>query len=394
MIAMPQLSYVAARVGNPASRAWAVGDLAFERMAAGEEIIHLGVGDPDLDTPEPIRRALASAVERGRTHYSPIAGEPGTRAAIAAHARALYGGKVTSNQVTVCNGAQGALFATFQCLAGPGDEVIVLEPFYATYPAAVTAGGAAMVPVALDAQPGYQLEPARIEAAITPRTRAILINSPGNPSGTVFSQSATDDLARLCAARGIWLVSDEVYWSLTYDAPHSSPFRVTEARETTIVVNSLSKSHAMTGWRIGWAIGPEAFIAAMVNLGQALHFGINQFVQEAAIAALADDATPSRIRQIFRARRDALIAGLSESKTLRFSVPEGGMFVLADVSKTGLDGKAFAERLLDAERVALVPGFGFGESVKNTVRIGFLCDEPRLTEAARRITRFADRLEA
>ncbi|MBA4491476.1 pyridoxal phosphate-dependent aminotransferase [Paracoccus sp. S1E-3] len=389
---MRPLSPLTDRISGPSAKAWAVGDDAYDRMRNGQQIIHLGVGDPDLDTPAHIQAALVSALEAGRTHYAPLAGEPALRDAIAAHGSALYGGEIDSGRVAVLSGAQGALFSVFLTIAGPGDEVIVLEPSYATYPAVAQIGGAKMVPVVLDKDTGYQLDLVRIEAAITDRTVAILVNSPGNPSGTVFAQDDLNALARLCQKRGIWLVSDEVYWSLCYDGAHSSPYRQVETRDSVIVVNSLSKSHAMTGWRIGWVIAPAPVIAALTDLAQAQYFGINQFVQEAAATALNDSDTPQRISEIFKARRDAFVAALSKTNTLSFSVPQGGMFLLIDVSETGLDGKAFAERLLDAENVAVVPGFGFGASMKDTVRVGFLSDIPVMEEAARRIIRFAEEL--
>lgn len=389
---MPPLSPLVDRISGPSSAAWAVGDEAFMRMADGQDIIHLGVGDPDLDTPEPIRAALYADLENGRTHYAPLAGEPALREAIARHAMGLYGGDIQPTQVAVVSGAQGALFSAFQIIAGPGDEVIVLEPSYATYPGVVQAGGARMVSVVLDQAAGYQIDLPRIVAAFTEKTVAILINSPGNPSGAVFAQGDVDALARLCKERGIWLVADEVYWSLCFDGPHTSPYRTVETRDHVIVVNSISKSHAMTGWRIGWIIAPPAVVAALTDLAQVQYFGINQFAQLAAVTALQDDATPVQIRHIFKRRRDAFVAALRPSDKLSFSPPQGGMFLLIDVSCTGLDGKAFAEQLLDAQNVAVVPGFGFGSSMNHTVRVGFLVDIPLLEEAARRIVRFADEI--
>lgn len=386
---MPNISALIDRISGPASAAWAVGDDAYARMLDGQEIIHLGVGDPDLDTPPNIRAALTEALEAGKTHYAPLSGEPALREAIATHGRALYGGRINASQIAVLSGAQGALFSVFLAVAGAGDEVIVLEPSYATYPAVVQAAGATMVPVVLDSDSGYQLAIDRIEAAITDKTVAILVNSPGNPSGVVFAQDDLNTLARICKARDIWMVSDEVYWSLCYDGAHTSAYRQLETRDHVIVVNSLSKSHAMTGWRIGWVIAPQMMAGALTNLAQPQYFGLNQFVQEAAVTAMRDSDSPRKIFEIFKARRDAFVAALRGSPDLSFAEPQGGMFLLIDVSRTGLDGKAFAERLLDAENVAVVPGFGFGASVSNTVRVGFLSDIPLLQEAARRIVRFA-----
>jgi len=385
------LSTLTKRISGPASKAWDVGDVASKRILKGEEIIHLGVGDPDLDTPKHIRDALYNAVEGGKTHYAPLAGEMHLRDAIAEHAMTLYGGQISGENVVVCNGAQGALFATFQCVCESGDEVLVLEPFYAPYPAVVTAGGATMVTVALDRNDDYRLDMNKIRDAVTEKTKVILINSPSNPAGTVFEKRAIEEISRFCFERKIWLVTDEVYWSLCYDDEHISPYAHEIYRDTTIVINSLSKSHAMTGWRLGWAIGPKEFINSMTNYTQAAQFGINQFVQNAAIAALNDTSTTDQFNALFKSRRDVFCNGLRKSNQLSFSTPRGGMFVLLDISRTGLSGKEFAEKLLDDEKVAVVPGFGFGNSVSNTVRIGYLCDEEKLKEAAKRIVRFSEK---
>lgn len=386
------LSTLTTRISGPASKAWDVGDVASRRMLKGEDIIHLGVGDPDLDTPEHIRKALFDAVEGGKTHYAPLAGEMDLRDAIAKHAQGLYGGDISGENVVVCNGAQGAIFATFQCICEKGDEVIVLEPFYAPYPAVVTAGGAQMVTVALDRDEDYRLDLDKIKEAVSDKTKAILINSPSNPAGTVFEKSVVGEIARFCHENSIWLVTDEVYWSLCFEGEHVSPYGFEDYRDTTIVINSLSKSHAMTGWRLGWAIGPTHFINSMTNYTQAAQFGINQFVQNAAIAALGDTTTTGQFNELFKSRRDVFCEGLRKSNHLSFSTPRGGMFVLLDISRTSLDGKKFAERLLDEANVAVVPGFGFGDSVSNTVRIGYLCDEDKLAEAAKRIVSFTEKL--
>lgn len=390
MMSKPRLplSDLLGRISGKAASAWDVGDRGFRMIRDGRAIIHLGVGDPDLDIAPNVRAAVTDALVAGRTHYAPLAGEPALRSAIAAHATGLYGIDVTPDEVAVCSGAQGALFSVFQLIAGPGDEVIVLEPYYATYPACVRAGGASMVTVALEVSAGFRPNLAAIRAAITPRTRAILVNSPSNPAGSVFAQSDMDALAKIACEAGLWLVSDEVYWSLCYDIAHVSPLGRRTTRDRIIVVNSVSKSHAMTGFRVGWVIGQPDLIEALATLGQSLHFGINQFSQDAACVALADPAIPAAIRKCFRERRDALVAGLSAIDGLSFTPPEGGMFLLVDVSATGMDGEGFANGLLDAEGVAVVPGFGFGEVCDRMVRIGFLADPGRLAEASMRIRRY------
>jgi len=380
------------RISGPASKAWEVGDRAFDLINQGIDIIHLGIGDPDFDTPSQIVSSVETALRNNKTHYSPLAGESALRQEIAKHANILYGDGIAMENVAVLPGAQAALFSSFLCIAGTDDEVIVLEPTYATYPAVIQSGGAKLVTVKLSGKNGYQINIEDIKAAITDNTRAILINSPSNPSGAVFSQQDLNALATLCNVCDIWLVSDEVYWSLSYENKHASAYSQKKIRESVIVVNSLSKSHAMSGWRIGWVIAPPKIIDALTSLSQAQYFGVSQFIQLAAIEALKDSHSPMRFHDIFLSRRDVFVDGLRKSSVLDFTVPQGGMFLLIDVSKTGIDGKEFAERLLEEERVAVVPGFGFGASMKNTIRVGFLDDITRLEEAALRLVRFADRL--
>lgn len=379
------------KISGPASKAWIVGDKAFDMIDRGKDVIHLGIGDPDFDTPSHIVTSLEKALSSGKTHYSPLLGETALREEITIHAKKLYGGQISKENVAVLPGAQAALFSAFQCIAEIGDEVIALEPTYATYPAVIRASGAKLITVKLNHnEKGYYLDLNDIEKAITSKTKAILINSPSNPSGAVFTQEDLNKLADLCEEKGIWLISDEVYWSLCYENDHASAFNQLHTRENVIVLNSLSKSHAMTGWRIGWIIAPEEIIEAMLFLSQAQYFGVSQFVQMAAIEALRDFENPRKFKEIFRERRDAFVAELNKSKVLNSNTPQGGMFLLIDIEKTGIDGQSFAERLLEEEHVAVVPGFGFGDSMQYSIRVGFLDEIPRLTEAAQRIVKFAE----
>ena len=379
------------KISGPASKAWNVGDKAFDMIDRGMDVIHLGIGDPDFNTPSHIIASLKKALSSGKTHYSPLLGEIALREEIAIHAKKLYGGHISKENVAVLPGAQAALFSSFLCIAEIGDEVIALEPTYATYPAVIRGSGAKLITVELNRnEKGYYLDLNDIEKAITSKTKAILINSPSNPSGAVFTQEDLNKLADLCEERGIWLISDEVYWSLCYENDHASAFTQLHTRKNVIVLNSLSKSHAMTGWRIGWIIAPEEIIEAMLFLSQAQYFGVSQFVQMAAIEALRDFENPRKFKEIFRERRDAFVAELNKSKVLNSNTPQGGMFLLIDIEKTGIDGQSFAERLLEEEHVAVVPGFGFGDSMQYSIRVGFLDEIPRLIEAAQRIVRFAE----
>ena len=383
----------ARRFSGIGARAWQVSARARARAAEGREVIDLSIGDPDFDTPEAVTERAISALRAGRTHYTPSAGEPALRQAIAETATRDYGRPVAAEQVVVFPGAQNALFACFLCLAEAGDEVVLLEPLYATYEATARAGGADVVRVPLPAEAGFRLDLDAIAAAMTPRTKALLINSPGNPSGRVYDADSLAALAALCRDRGVWLVSDEVYWPLVFEGRWVSPFSLPAGRDITFAVNSLSKSHAMTGWRLGWVLAPPDLAHHLSDLAQALLFGVSQFVQDAAVTALSAPLPELEAqRRSFKARRDALCDGLAAIPGLEIHRPDGGMFLLVDVRATGLDGEAYAQALLEETGVALTPGFAFGPSLTGFVRAGFIRDIPVLEEAVRRIARFtADR---
>ncbi|MFN8583312.1 MAG: pyridoxal phosphate-dependent aminotransferase [Gemmatimonadaceae bacterium] len=211
------------RIAGEGSDAWLVHDLAVQRQAAGEDVILLSIGDPDFDTPVEIRAAAADALHRGRTHYSPIGGEPAVRAAVASHTSALLGVSIVPEQVTMFPGAQAALFAVAQCLFEPGDEVIVAEPAYVTYEAVLGAPGARMVQIPLRPDNQFRLDPSDVARAITPRTRGVLLNFPHNPRARVSRPMQRRAVAELCRDRELWCVSDEVYASLNFASPHVSP---------------------------------------------------------------------------------------------------------------------------------------------------------------------------
>jgi arginine:pyruvate transaminase len=388
---LPTLSTLNARFSGPRSNAWEVADRAFELEAEGRDIIHLSIGDPDIDTPEIIRDAAISALQAGRTHYSAISGETTLREAVCAQVDRVYGKKIEVNQTVILPGAQSALFSTFTCIAGPGQEVILLEPAYATYDGVAAAGGATVVGVPLDAEKDFALDLTAIEAAINEKTAAILLNSPGNPTGKLFSRTDMQAMLELARKHGFWLVSDEVYSTLVYNGEHVSPFGLEGAEKHVIVINSVSKAYAMTGWRIGWVIAPKEVAIAIGDLAQISIFGVSQFSQDAATVALSRGANAAADhKQVFQRRRDVLYSHLSQIKGLGVYEPEGGMFMLVNISRSGMKSEKFAHALLDRVGVAVVPGCTFGDTSDNHVRIGFLQEESVLIDAAKRIAAFMD----
>ena len=361
----------------------------------GREIIHLGVGDPDFDTPQSIIDSAIACIRSSRTHYPPVPGEADLRKAIANLYSHSIGDHFDFEQVVIFPGAQAALFATMLCLSGPGDEVILLEPFYATYEGVACSGGADFVTVPLSADSAFQLDVDRIASSISDKTRVILANSPGNPSGAVFSRENWTALADLCREKNIWLISDEVYSSLVFDAEFFSPLSIAGTRSHTAVVSSVSKSHAMTGWRLGWTITSHALAHHLDNLSQSMVFGVSQFTQDAVTQTLREPpkAELETIKERTRLRRNVLCDALQKLEGLTVHRPAGGMFVMVDVSALGCDGEQFASNLLNREGIAVVPGFAFGDSARNCVRIGYLHDEQILKKAADKIGRFVDDLK-
>ncbi|MGD9512054.1 MAG: pyridoxal phosphate-dependent aminotransferase [Geminicoccaceae bacterium] len=382
-------------LGGAEAAAWDIHGEAVRRAAAGEDVILLSVGDPDMPTPAAIVAAAKDSLDRGRTHYGSVVGEYGLRQAIARHHARLTGQEIDPGRVVVLAGAQSALFTACQCLLEPGDEVLVPEPMYVTYPATVAATGARIVRVPLLAERGFHLDLDALAAAVTARTRAVLVNSPHNPTGAVMTRHEVETVAELCRRHDLWLISDEVYASLLYEGEHVAPAALSGMGERTVTVSSLSKSHAMTGWRLGWLIGPDELADHAAHLALCMLYGSPPFIQDAAIVALgADDAVGEQMRERFRRRRDAVCRRLAGLPGLDCTRPKGGMFVMLDVRRTGLTAQAFAGRLLAEEGVSVLAGDAFGGAAAGHVRVSLTAPDERLAEACNRIGRLAFRLAA
>jgi arginine:pyruvate transaminase len=381
------------RLGGRGAGAWSVAREAAQRREQGHDVISLTVGDPDQRAPTPVIEATIDALRRGHTGYAPILGSLQLREAIAARHARRTGAPCTADNVTVAPGAQGGLYCALQCLAGPGDEVLVPEPVYATYEGVIGASGARMVTVPLRADRGFHPDLYAIAEAVTPRTRVLWINSPHNPTGVVFTRDEIAGIARLCRVHDLWLVSDEVYEDLAFARPHVSPASLPGMAERTVVVSSLSKSHAMPGFRFGWIIGPPALSPHLFNLLLCMCYGSPGFIQEGALAALVEDLPETAaLRADYRRRAGLLSVILAQAPNCRPIPPEGGMFVLLDVRGTGLGAMEFTERLLTQENVAILPCDGFGASAAGHLRIALSAPDHRLAEAGRRIVRFASSL--
>jgi arginine:pyruvate transaminase len=382
------------RVAGLGTDKWAVHYAAKAKIAAGERVLMLSIGEPDFSPPRAISEEMVRSVRSGRVRYSSGQGEIAALDAIAAHYASRTGRAIGRDQVVYMPGTQSALAFSMLALAEAGDEVIVPEPFYATYDGVVAATGARQVAAATRPRDRFHLTPDELEAAITPRSRALLLNSPSNPSGAVLSASEIAALGEVCEAHDLWIVSDEVYSTIVFgNAVFASPFDDPRLAERTVVVSSLSKSHAMPGFRAGWAVGPAEFATRMLPCAEAFLFGCQPFVQDAAVFALgAEFPECEAMRAAYERRARVFIDAFRGARGIRAHMPEGGMFVFADIRATGLSGEAFAMRLLEEENVSVMPGEAFGAAGAGHVRIGLVAEDGVLEDAARRLVSLADRL--
>jgi len=381
------------RIVGGGQSAWVVHDKAMRQSAAGRDITFLTIGDPDQPAPQAVLDATHEALRLGHKGYSPYAGQPRVRAAVAARIRRRTGAPCEARNILLVPGAQAALYGAVQCIAGPGDEIIVPEPCYATYPGVVGASGARMVATPLDPSRGFHPDLEAMARAITPRTRAIWINTPHNPTGAVMDAAEMAAVADLCRRHDLWLLCDEVYETLAYARPHVSAWGLPDMADRTIVVSSLSKSHALPGYRFGWIAGPPSLIHHATNLVLCMLFGGPPFLQEGVLPALESDLPEAvELHDTYRRRAAEFSAILAGAPGCRLASPEGGMFALLDVRPTGLTSMTFAEALLDEEAIAVLPCDAFGPSAAGHLRISLTLPEQRLYEAARRIVAFAERL--
>lgn len=369
-------------------------EAALRHRAAGEDVILLTAEEPDLPVAGPIIAAARASLELGHRGCPEPMGQLELREAIAGYHEGQGGYRREPDGVVVLPGARAALYAACQCLLDAGDAVLAPEPLYPTYPGAVQAAGATLVRVPMQPDRGFALDPERLGAALTPRARAVLLSLPGNPSGAVAGPAELDALAELCRRHDLWLICDEVLAALRHEGEHVSPSALPGMAERTVVVGSLSKSHAMTGWRVGWLLAPPSLARHVAALAQTMVQGPPGFVQEAATLALSEQREVETVQTRLRRRRDAVCRRLAGLPGLACHRPAGGASVLLDVRRTGLDGTEFARRLLASEGVAVLPGAVFGEITTGHVRLSLAVPDELLAEACNRVGRFTFRLTA
>lgn len=367
---------------------WEVHFEALARKQAGEDIIMLSVGDHDFHTPDETVEACIAALRAGHHHYTQLPGLPALRAAMAKISTRCTGVPTTASQVLAAPGGQSALYAAVQGTLDPNDHAIVVAPYYATYPGTFRAAGATYTVVEAHSADGFQPRADEVEAAVRPNTKAILINTPNNPTGAVYSRKTLEGLAEICRRHDLWLLSDEVYWTLG-GGEHVSPRALSGMAERTLVINSMSKSHGMTGWRIGWVTGPETMIGLLISLNLVNAYGLNDFVSRAAIEALENDYGVREIAERYAARRAVFLDAMRGMNHVTVRGSDGGMYVMLDISAIEPDCEKFAFAFLREEKVSVMPGVSFGEAAKGHIRISLCQPDDVLRTAANRLRRFA-----
>ena len=362
--------------------------------AAGESVCGFGAGEPDFDTPEHIKEAAAKALREGRTKYAPNEGVMELRAAIAEKLVAENKLAYKPEQVLVSNGAKHSLFNVFMALCREGDEIIIPAPFWLSYPEMVRVAGGKPVFIQGTEAHGLKVTPAQLEAAITSRTKAMVINSPSNPTGMVYTRQELTALAEVAVRHGLYIVSDEIYERMVYDGAEAvsvgslSP----EIFKQTITVNGFSKPYAMTGWRLGYYAGPGAIVKAGAALQSHSTSAPNTFAQYGAIAALrGPQECVTRMVREFDDRRQYFHKRLAALPGMVCIKPEGAFYLFPNIAACGLKSVAFAERLLEAEKVAVVPGLPFGAD--DHVRLSYACSMANIREGLNRIERFLGTLK-
>jgi aspartate/methionine/tyrosine aminotransferase len=388
-----QFSALVGRICGDGADAWVTHYEAVVARDRGEDVIVLSVGDPLIDTPAPIVDRAVERLRSGDTHYTPAPGRRALREAIARTHAARTGQAVMAENVIVLAGTQNALFVASLCVAGPGDEVISFDPMYPTYAATIEVSGAQLVRARQPAERGFRPDAAGLASLITPRTRAIFFASPNNPSGVVLGDAELAAIGEIAERHGLWVIADEVYAGLS--PAGRQPSLAAHLPEQVVTVSSLSKTHAMTGWRCGWLIGPRELVAHAESLAMCMLFGLPGFIQEAALVALAiAPEAESGIREFCRSRRELMMRGLQDLKGIRLYPPEVGMFMLMDVRGTGLTGREFMHALYESQRVSVIDGGAFGRETQGFVRVCFATDEATINEACRRIRSFLQRRAA
>jgi aspartate aminotransferase len=357
--------------------------------AQGRSIIHLEIGEPDFDTPPHIVEAAIEALRGGDTHYTPAAGLPELRAAIAEEVSRTRGIPVEPDRVVVTPGGKPIMFFTILALAEEGAEVVYPDPGFPIYESVIRFAGATPVPLPLREELGFAFDPDELRRLVTKRTRLVIVNSPHNPTGAVIGREVLEELAHLAQEYGFIVLSDEIYRRIVYDVEAPSIASLPGMAERTVILDGFSKTYAMTGWRLGYGVAPRWLAEHLVRLAVNCHSCVPGFTQRAGLAALRgpQDAVDRMVAE-FRRRRDAVVAGLNSLPGVRCAVPAGAFYVFPNVTETGRSASELARELLEQAGVAVLAGTAFGRYGEGYLRLSFANSLENLLEAIERMRRY------
>ncbi|NCP86316.1 MAG: aromatic amino acid aminotransferase [Anaerolineae bacterium CG_4_9_14_3_um_filter_57_17] len=364
----------------------------FDIVATMKDVISLGIGEPDFTTPKPILEAGIRSLQAGETHYTSNAGKLELRQAVAANLKNLYGVSYdAATEIIATVGVSEALYLTFTALLDPGDEVIIPTPCFVSYQAEVYLAGGVPVEIATRMENNFQVDPADIRKAITPRTKVIFIGYPSNPTGAVAERETLLEIAKIAIENDLIVVSDEIYDRLVYGFKHVCfPSLGEDIKQRTVLLGGFSKSHAMTGWRIGYAAAPAEIIAGLVRIHQYTIMSAPTTAQDAAIEALKGDSYVLEMVAEYDRRRHLIVNGLNQLGLKTFE-PRGAFYAFPNIAASGMDDETFAEKLLAEEHVAVVPGSAFGAGGAGFVRCSYATSYEKIEEALRRMEKFMER---
>lgn len=358
--------------------------------AAGENVCSLCAGEPDFDTPEHIKKAAIEALESGETKYTPASGMPSLKKAIANKLINENNIPTTPEQIIVAPGAKFSVFSAIAALCGPGDEVIIAAPYWVSYPEMIKGCGAETIVIDCKAENNYEICPEALDAAVTPNTKLLILNSPSNPTGSIYRKETLQAIADIAVKNNFMVLSDEIYEKLIYDSefPHISIASLSpEIADLTITVNGFSKAYSMTGWRLGYLSAPMWLVKRISALQSHTTSNPTTFAQFGALAALTEDQQPVEVmRQAFSNRRDLIYDLMSAIPGVECIRPCGAFYIFCDISSFGLDSQEFCNRLLEQEKMAVVPGAPFG--AEGNIRMSYACAESQIIDAAERLRRF------
>ncbi|MEO0390516.1 MAG: pyridoxal phosphate-dependent aminotransferase [Pseudomonadota bacterium] len=371
------------------SDGWDVFIRARRMIAQGTPVTELTIGEHDIRTAAPILQQMHASAMGGHTGYAMVPGTDTLRDTVAARVAARTGVPTTRDNVLITPGGQSALFAAHAAACDPGDVALYIDPFYATYPGTIRGVSAIPRPVQARADNAFQPRKADLQDAAQ-GARSLLINSPNNPTGVVYSAQTLSGIAEVTQDANLWLISDEVYDTQVWEGAHISPRALPGMAERTLVVGSMSKSHAMTGSRCGWVVGPDHVIDHLITFATHTTYGVPGYIQDAAVFALSQgDAFEAEIAAPFRRRRDIATRVLAGQNLIRMIPAQGAMYLMLDIRSTGHSGDSFANALLDAEQVAVMPGESFGTAAAGHIRVAMTVDDAAFEAALHRLVTFA-----